>query len=161
MQGILTDVKTTLDHLKKQLKDPKRKIDDAHLRLDDLKERLIRAYGLILTLKTNRLCFATEKLRMKRPSQILETYGERLAYLDDRLRKSAMNLVMEKQIHAHTLQAKLSLLSPLAVLERGYSITRALPGGTIVTDAAQVDTGQDLEITVARGQIISRVKGTR
>ena len=72
-----------------------------------------------------------------------------------------MNLVMDKRIHAQTLHAQLSLLSPLAVLERGYSITKSLPGGSIVTDAAQVETGQDLEITVARGHIIGRVKGTR
>ena len=161
MQGYLADRRVTLNHLRKQIKDPRRKIDDAHLRFDDLKQRLIRAYGHILTSKKNRLGFATDKLHMKRPSRTIQTQRERLSYLNDRLVKSGADLVMKNRTHYQTLCEKLALLSPIAVLERGYSITRALPGETIVTDAAQVTAGQDLEITVARGKIISRVKGTR
>jgi exodeoxyribonuclease VII large subunit len=53
---------------------------------------------------------------------------------------------------------RLSSLSPLAVLERGYSITHKMPEGSIVKDSASVDIGDLLRITFARGKSLSRVE---
>jgi exodeoxyribonuclease VII large subunit len=55
--------------------------------------------------------------------------------------------------------AKLQALSPVAVLTRGYSITRTIPAKTIVTDPGTVSLNQDLEVMVALGRLYCRVKG--
>ena len=58
------------------------------------------------------------------------------------------------------LSSQLQALSPLAVLDRGFSITR-LKDGKIVRDAAGVGVGEDLQTQVARGTLESKVTFVR
>jgi exodeoxyribonuclease VII large subunit len=55
------------------------------------------------------------------------------------------------------VEAILKERSPLAILNRGYSITRDA-AGRIVRDAAQVSIGDDLSIRLARGELGATVK---
>jgi exonuclease VII large subunit len=51
----------------------------------------------------------------------------------------------------------MAAMSPLAVLDRGYAmVTR---GGTIVRDVAQVGSGDELVVRLARGTLDVTVKG--
>ena len=68
--------------------------------------------------------------------------------LDVRLREA-----MEKRRRAFGVAVgKLEAMSPLAVLERGYSLTRT-PEGAVVTDAAQVDAGDHVRVRLLRGEL--------
>jgi len=58
---------------------------------------------------------------------------------------------------ARTLQA----VSPLAVLGRGFSLTRPLGGGPAVRDAAALAPGDVLETELARGSFVARVESVR
>jgi exodeoxyribonuclease VII large subunit len=58
------------------------------------------------------------------------------------------------------LAAHLNALSPQLVLERGYSIV-ARDDGHIVRDAAQLEQGDDVSLTFARGGALARVSRTR
>ena len=53
---------------------------------------------------------------------------------------------------------RLSSLSPLAVLERGYSIAHKMPEGLIIKDSAPLKIGDLLRITFARGKSLCRVE---
>lgn len=55
-------------------------------------------------------------------------------------------------------RGKLESLSPLAVLDRGYSITRHLPSGRILRDPAGLTPGEALHIRLARGELGARVE---
>jgi len=56
-----------------------------------------------------------------------------------------------------TLESALAGLNPLAVLERGYSIT--LDGkGRIVKSAATLEIGQPIDILLARGKVRAGVQ---
>ena len=59
----------------------------------------------------------------------------------------------------HRLADNLRALSPLGVLDRGYSITRTQDGSVVVSPEG-VTTGEILETTVARGRIQSTVTAT-
>ncbi|WP_428624703.1 exodeoxyribonuclease VII large subunit, partial [Sedimenticola sp.] len=52
---------------------------------------------------------------------------------------------------------KLDALSPLATLQRGYSITRLLPSRELLHNANQVQPGDQLETRLAVGTFISTV----
>ncbi len=56
------------------------------------------------------------------------------------------------------LAGRLGSLSPLSVLERGYSITYKMPEGRIVKDSASVKDGDLLRVTFARGNSLARVE---
>jgi len=73
--------------------------------------------------------------------------------------------VMEQQItakqHNFSIQAeKLAMLNPLAVLARGYSITRT-KDGQIVSDSSQILNDQEIEIFLAKGALCARVCSTK
>ena len=47
----------------------------------------------------------------------------------------------------------------MAVLERGYSITRSLPDAQVVRNAASVSSGDRLEILLGSGSLEANVTG--
>jgi exodeoxyribonuclease VII large subunit len=55
--------------------------------------------------------------------------------------------------------SRLGALSPLAVLDRGYSITHKMPDEAIVKSADVLDVGDLVRITLARGKVNCRVEG--
>ena len=57
------------------------------------------------------------------------------------------------------LRVRLEALSPIAILERGYSITRTIPDSKVVLNPRMVSINQDLEVMVAKGTLTCRVKG--
>ena len=56
------------------------------------------------------------------------------------------------------MAARLESLSPLAVLARGYSVTKRLDDGSIVRNADQVSPGDRIETRLAAGSLVSRVE---
>jgi exodeoxyribonuclease VII large subunit len=69
-------------------------------------------------------------------------------------------LRQELRLRREALQGRggrLDALSPLAILRRGYSLTRD-PGGRIIRRAAEVTTGEVIETTLAEGRLRSRVE---
>ena len=60
------------------------------------------------------------------------------------------------------LAGRLDSLSPLRVLERGYAVAINSRDGRVVTDAAAVEIGDDLEVRLQRGRIyaVTRARGT-
>ena len=53
---------------------------------------------------------------------------------------------------------RLDALSPLAVLDRGYSLAHKIPEGKLVKDIAFLDIGDFLRVTFAKGKAICRVE---
>lgn len=65
-----------------------------------------------------------------------------------------MRRVLEIRRHQLAqLAAQLDSLSPLKVLERGYAVAINARDGRVVTDAATVEIGDQLEVRVKRGRI--------
>jgi exodeoxyribonuclease VII large subunit len=57
-----------------------------------------------------------------------------------------------------TLTASLNALSPLAVLERGYSLSKRLPDGQLVRDVNDLAVGDLISTLFAQGSIVSEVR---
>jgi len=66
-------------------------------------------------------------------------------------------LARVRQRLAHGAE-RLGGLSPLAVLERGYSIAHTIPEGSIVKDSAAIAVGDRLRISFARGKALCTVE---
>jgi exodeoxyribonuclease VII large subunit len=74
---------------------------------------------------------------------LLRRFQERLRLCKDRLLSAG---------------GRLDALSPLAVLDRGYSITHKIGGEEIVKDSSFLAVGDRLRITFARGKALCRVE---
>ncbi|MBM4126297.1 MAG: exodeoxyribonuclease VII large subunit [Nitrospira sp.] len=61
---------------------------------------------------------------------------------------------------AHACLARLHALSPLAILDRGYSIVETVPARRIVRAASQVLAGQEVVARLSRGQLRCTVNET-
>lgn len=88
----------------------------------------------------------------ERPEQLLAARRQTVDMLIGRLQQALKGTVLAKQ-HALRLAAgQLAMLDPLAVLARGYSITRT-PEGRVVRQAADTAAGQFLEVILGRGRL--------
>jgi exodeoxyribonuclease VII large subunit len=120
------------------------------------------AAGALVVPDVRELALALEatrrRLRLALRSQV-ERDRSRLARQGDRLR-GAPRLILERRRAALDRSgARLQTLSPLATLGRGYAIVRA--GGGALRSAADVASGDTLDIQLAAGSLGARVEDVR
>lgn len=92
------------------------------------------------------------------PRKRLEQAGQRVDELAGRLARGLRVAIRRERDRLQGLLVSLEHLNPLGILSRGYSVTRKLPQGAIVKDAAEIHDGDLLSTTVSRGEILSRVE---
>lgn len=148
-----------INKLSEQLIDPRRKFGDYRLRLDDFFTRLHKL--LILRIRRERefLGFWQDRLGVNTPSLLLVNAKKKLEQTNYNLLRSLSIYKYSKQIKIRELTAKLEALNPLAILARGYSVTRTLPDATIVKDSQDVALEQELEVLLDKGRLFCQVKG--
>lgn len=88
---------------------------------------------------------------------IYENGAQKIDYSVERMARALSTMVAGFESDLRTLDAKISLLSPYSVLERGYSITIDAQGKA-VTSAATVKKGDILKTRLACGEIVSTAK---
>jgi exodeoxyribonuclease VII large subunit len=159
MSGRLENLKRSLDEMRRRLVEPRRKIQEYWLRLDDLSGRLSRLAGLSLRRDRDRLAGLTRRLGSNSPRATIQRFNSRLDVNRSYLSINIQILINKSRSALRELSVKLDALNPLAILRRGYSVTRALPDKSIVTDPAQVALEQDVEVLLADGLLLCNVKG--
>lgn len=148
-----------LDQMITRLVDPEKKIQDQRLWIDDYYERLLRAFSNDIKLKRKHTSFWQDRLITCSPLVRQNLAKDSLKKEYDNLKKNIDLLLQKKRSGLNRLITGLYALSPKAILERGYSITRSLPEQKVILDANSVKPGQSLEIILARGIITSTVSG--
>jgi exodeoxyribonuclease VII large subunit len=90
----------------------------------------------------------------------------RRRYRDMRLRLDDMGERLNVAVsHRYTIArrgleatvARLNALSPLNVLQRGYSIARTTPSHAVIRDAGEVSVGEDINIMLYKGELSCKV----
>ena len=105
---------------------------------------------------------------LERLSQRLEHTGRSLVHeararldrLVDRARRAIRGDLDGRRHRLARLAASLDALSPLAVLARGYSLTFADDGTTLLRSADEVEPGDLIQTRLDAGRLISRVERT-
>lgn len=159
IQGKMKTNQAHLNQLMKRLKHPEQKIENYYLRIDELASRLHKACLSIVKQKRSQMLWATDKLTYKNPLFRLIRQRETLRHLNTRLSQTIRNISAEKKSRIETITGRLSNLSPLSILDRGYSITKTVPDGRIVYDADKMELDQALEVRVKKGTLFCRVEG--
>jgi exodeoxyribonuclease VII large subunit len=92
------------------------------------------------------------------PRGMLGHFAQRVDELAGRLATGLKQSLRRDRALLASLTAGLDHLNPLGILSRGYSITKKLPAGLILKDAAEVKYGDLLSTRLHNGEIVSRVE---
>ena len=86
--------------------------------------------------------------------------GSRAGELHARLGRAARQCVTQVAQRLALVQRALDAVSPLATLTRGFAIVKRADG-TVLTDAAAVAVGEEIEASLASGTLTARVTGRK
>lgn len=140
--------------LSKRLIDPQRNIQDASLRCDELLQRLQAASRRAI--QNLRLRVELNRERLGSPLGRIAKDAETVSGFSARLRSGAIHTLTRKRERMELNMAVLDSLSPLKVLDRGYSMV--VVEGKVVTHATELSTGQSITIRMCKGSVGARVE---
>jgi len=126
-------------------------------RLDELEQRLHLALGHRQRHLAARLRELAARLQQHTPRHRLRELEGRRRQLGHRLQRALRQALERHRQRLSELGRALDLVSPLATLERGYSITIKQPGGRVVRSARQLSVGDRIETRLAQGRVFSKV----
>lgn len=129
-------------------------------RLDELEQGLRRLITHQLQQRQSRLRELSARLLRHHPGHRFERVEQRRLLLAGRLRQAIRFYLERKQQALNTLARTLDTVSPLATLERGYSITLRPSTGQVVQTSKALKIGEQIETRLAHGRVISQVTGT-
>ncbi len=159
MVRLVKNLRIQISKLSSRLSDPKKKIQEHWLRLDDVAARLARLARMNLRHADARLDTLGRRLIGASPRNLLLRLRSRHDLATQRVSSMMALLMKSNRARATELTLRLEALNPMAILKRGYSVTRILPGYSMVTSPDQVDIGSEVETLVAEGRLICTVKG--
>ena len=146
-----------LSYVSKRLIDPQRMLQDASIRSDELVQRLQYSFAQNLHKRQSRIELL--RSRLGSPREKLERLHDLRLTLDLRLRAATQLLVRAKQDRVVKNMAVLDSLSPLKVLDRGFSMV--MRGEQIISEANELKAGDAVTIRMCKGSVdatITKVK---
>ena len=99
-----------------------------------------------------------EKRLKAYPLEIMREYEQRLDDIEGGLGLRFRHYIELKEGNFKLLFEKIKILSPLNILDRGYSVTFKLPGKGIVKDASYLKEGDVVETRLSKGRFKSKIE---
>lgn len=156
LKQLLSSYQQTYSWLTKQLLTPTSLMFTPRWQtLDYLQIRLIQAQKRIFVEKQNLINMRLHHIHKLHPKQIIHTYQHQFSFMLHRLQQTIEIMLKAKRQRLENIMGTLHALSPLATLNRGYSITTY--HGVIITDSAQVKQGDMIEVRMKRGELTCQV----
>lgn len=140
----------------KRLIDPKRRLQDLALRADELSQRLEAAIGRYFAQREQSV--AIWRARLPSPEEFILRQRQEVDILRTRLEAHTLRGLDLKQGKWARLSSLLDAVSPLKVVERGYSITRV--NGQLIRTAESLNAGDHVDITFAKGRATATIDQT-
>jgi exodeoxyribonuclease VII large subunit len=153
----LNEAKIHCTHVVRRLIDPRRTLQEAIWRCDELRDRLERSMRMMIEARRSR----TQVLRAELgdPSRLIAERRWVWRDLRARLQSSEAALRTKKLERVRLAMGVLDSLSPLRVLDRGYAVVRSSQG-VALRSSQQVRVGDEVKVRLAVGQLTAQVKAT-
>ena len=132
--------------------------EDLRLALLQQRQRLALALRNAVARLRSELDRAADSYALRRP---LELTRQRTQQLDELWRRLGREIDINIDTRRRILDAagsRVESLNPLNILARGYSITTLADSSIPLTNVSALAAGQILEITLAKGKIVSRIQ---
>jgi exodeoxyribonuclease VII large subunit len=157
---LFSHLETRLDEARRRLlRAGQRCIADGRLAIDDAVMHASRNVIQRVGRERRSLAELQRRLAALHPKARITTDRGRLDALQGQLRTAMQRRLHDRRRALETQLGTLSALSPLRVLERGYSITKRADG-SVVRDAGQVQAGDAVSVLLLRGELKCRVESS-
>ncbi len=148
-------------NLSQRLRDPKRRLTDIRIALDDNVDRMRITLSHLRGVRRQELINLSVRLEHRNPRAWIVQKLLNIESLGKKLRAARERQDQRWKNRVRSSISLLDSLSPLSVLNRGYSITRRLPDGLILRDAREVSTGQEVDIRLSAGNLQATITDIR
>ncbi len=146
----------TLHSLQKRLRHPRHQLQHYAQRLDDIELRMQQAIKHTISNAQNALQLQHLKLDQQQPLIKIQQHSLTLTQIRHSLTKLMDNQLNQRR-NTFTQQTQLlQSLSPLAILGRGYSLSRTT-GGNVISDVNSLSIGDSVITDLAHGRFSSTV----
>lgn len=142
-----------LRFLSKGLRDPRKKLADSWLRLDEMENRLNRIMSFLIMDRKRSLAAGERALMLHSPLKIMAGLRQRIDFQSRSMAMMVTRKLRDCRMALSMVQEKLKDISPLSVLGRGYSITRRLSDKQVLRSSSQVDQGDRVNVKLAEGEL--------
>jgi exodeoxyribonuclease VII large subunit len=151
-----------LAHLAERLRAPHHVARELRIRTARMALHLARSLTALLQGYRVRSAGLAAQLSGAPLRQQAAAYHREIEVHNQHLIAGAQRMLETRRRKLAELAGRLDSLSPLRVLERGYAVAINRRDGRVVTDAAAVEIGDDLEVRLKRGRIyaVTRARGT-
>ena len=143
-------------NLSKRLRHPGDKLRELSQKLDNIETYIKKSMQNHLLSQRNNLNLQSSKLLQQSPVQNLQESKHKLSDLSKSLTFLISQISKEKRSSLLALSSTLEAVSPLAVLNRGYSILTT-KRGKVVTSEKEVEAGEELTAKLKEGEIRTKV----
>lgn len=162
MEEDIEDYRERLRYLidRRFFREPRHILETPTQRLDEMGQRLLRGLDQWVLVKRGNVTQTVHRLFQASPGKKIQTLSERQNDLMARLARRMESQIKLKKEKLGGVAKSLDALSPLNVLDRGYSITTSKKTGKAVTSGKDVKKGDNVRIRLAQGQLDATVDET-
>jgi exodeoxyribonuclease VII large subunit len=159
-ERLFSAANTTLVRLQKRMqmvigrmRDPRRRVADLWMRLDEVSGRLSRSATSVVRVKRNRLLSEVRALAHNAPVHRIGLIRQKIGYQERSMVLQISGRLKELRMNLIRIEGKLKDVSPFTILAKGFSITRKLPEESVLKSAGGIEEGSRVRVTLARGEL--------
>ncbi len=145
--------------LSSRLINPKKIAENFRLKIDDLCNQMLKTLSFHFRYQSDQFSFQKKRLISSRFRDQVKKNKEILKQNSSNILKSIDLCITKNRFNLLETIGKMNALNPIAVLDRGYSITRKMINKKIIQDSEAVSIGEHLEIIIAKGILNCNVEG--
>jgi len=123
-----------------------------------LRSKITRAFKRSFELNGEKFSSISRNLRYQRPENKINQYYQ---YIDEFSARLSSRIKHRIELYGERIKKdcqRLDSLNPWAIIERGYSICRKIPGREIIKRLNQINVGTKIEVIISDGRIFSKVE---
>jgi exodeoxyribonuclease VII large subunit len=152
---LVADVRAPTPSVAAELVIPRK--EDLREELIDLCSALKNSFKNVLLNFQQILQDLLHRLRLRNPLVLVQQHKDKIEDLAKQIYVRISHFIKLKQSEFVKSMEKLSSLSPLNILLRGYSITFKMPEGLILKEASLLAKGDIIKTRLHKGEILSKV----
>ncbi|MFL6562262.1 MAG: exodeoxyribonuclease VII large subunit, partial [Bacillus sp. (in: firmicutes)] len=125
--------------------------------VDKLTEMLVRGASRLSIIKKGEHEILNKRLLRNHPSELLHEANKRLDLTNKDIKRAMLQVLSKKQTDFERIISTLGALSPLKIMERGYSLAYS-EENRLIKSITQVNVNELVQIQLTDGSLFCKVK---